>query len=145
MPFGRSPATHKGIRATKKVTTNGEVTLHQRYIYRGYLQIAACDLTRTWQPALWYILWDPTQPVATRPLAIHIIAVNKDNKTELYSQKVLISDILKGTKGRRIAEAHLMQCYSFNNIRIVAEWKKAAIIAKGFTRMNVCGINMIFT
>ena len=35
-----------GRRATKKVTVNGNVTLHQRYIYRNYLQIACCDLTR---------------------------------------------------------------------------------------------------
>ena len=61
--------TH-GRRATKKVTTNGSVTLHQRYIYRGYLQIACCDLTRAAHPALWFITWDPTQPIATRPLAI---------------------------------------------------------------------------
>ncbi len=33
-----------GRRATRKVTNKGEVTLHQRYLYRGYLQIAACDL-----------------------------------------------------------------------------------------------------
>ena len=61
---------YMGRRATKKVTTNGSITLHQRYIYRGYLQIAALDLTRAAHPALWYITWDPTQPVATRPLAI---------------------------------------------------------------------------
>ena len=60
----------QGRRAYKKVTVNGSVTLHQRYIYRGYLQIAALDLTRTAHPALWYITWDPTQPIATRPLAI---------------------------------------------------------------------------
>ena len=59
-----------GRRAFKKVITNGTVTLHQRYIYRGYLQIACCDLTRTNHPALWLITWDPSQPVATRPLAI---------------------------------------------------------------------------
>ena len=59
-----------GRRAYKKVAVNGSVTLHQRYIYRGYLQIAALDLTRAAHPALWYITWDPTQPVATRPLAI---------------------------------------------------------------------------
>ena len=41
---------YMGRRCYKKVTTNGEVTLHQRYIYRGYLQIACCDLTRSWQP-----------------------------------------------------------------------------------------------
>ena len=37
---------HMGRRATKTVTVNNNVTLHQRYIYRGYLQIAALDLTR---------------------------------------------------------------------------------------------------
>lgn len=61
---------YMGRRSYKKVTTNGKVTLHQRYLYRGYLQIAACDLTRATSPCLWLILWDPTQTVATRPLAI---------------------------------------------------------------------------
>ena len=60
----------QGRRATKKVTVNGTVSLHQRYIYRGYLQIACCDLTRTAHPCLWFITWDPTQPIASRPLAI---------------------------------------------------------------------------
>ena len=60
----------RGRRITKKVTTNGAVTLHQRYIYRGYLQIAACDITRSDHPCLWFITWDTTQPAATRPLAI---------------------------------------------------------------------------
>ena len=59
-----------GRRATKKVTINGVVTLHQRFLYRGYLQIACCDLTRSGHPCLWLITWDPTQPIATRPLAI---------------------------------------------------------------------------
>ena len=59
-----------GRRATKKVTVNGSVTLHQRFLYRGYLQIACCDLTRSNHPCLWLITWDPSQPVATRPLAI---------------------------------------------------------------------------
>lgn len=59
-----------GRRAYKKVTTNGPVTLHQRYLYRDYLQIACIDLTRSHRPALWLLLWDPTQPVSTRPLAI---------------------------------------------------------------------------
>ena len=61
---------YMGRRATKKVTVNGVVTLHHRYLYRGYLQIACCDLTRSNHPALWLITWDPTQPIATRPLAI---------------------------------------------------------------------------
>ena len=63
---------HMGRRATRHVTVNGNVTLHQRYIYRGYLQIACIDLTRAAHPALWYITWDSTQPIATRPLAIQL-------------------------------------------------------------------------
>ena len=63
---------HMGRRATKLVTVGNNVTLHQRYIYRGYLQIACIDLTRAAHPALWYITWDPTRPVATRPLAIQL-------------------------------------------------------------------------
>ena len=61
---------HMGRRATKKVTVDGAITLHQRYLYRGYLQIACCDLTRSNHPALWLITWDPAQPIATRPLVI---------------------------------------------------------------------------
>ena len=61
---------HMGCRAIKRVMVNDNVTLHQRYIYRGYLQIACIDLTRSHHPALWYITWDPTQNIATRPLAI---------------------------------------------------------------------------
>ena len=61
---------YMGRRTTKMVTVGNNVTLQQRYIYRGYLQIASIDHTRSHHPALWFITWDPTQPVATRPLAI---------------------------------------------------------------------------
>ena len=61
-----------GRRCFKKVTVNGSVSLHQRYIYRGYLQIACIDITRNHHPALWYITWDTTQTDAYRPLAIQI-------------------------------------------------------------------------
>ena len=60
----------QGRRFEKKVTVAGATTLHHRYIYRGYLQIAALDLTRSAHPALWLVTWDPSQPTATRPLAI---------------------------------------------------------------------------
>lgn len=59
-----------GRRNMKKVTVNGSVTLHQRYIYRGYLQISCVDATRSGHPALWHIAWDPREKIATRPLAI---------------------------------------------------------------------------
>ncbi|MBQ8722783.1 MAG: RHS repeat protein, partial [Opitutales bacterium] len=61
----------QGRRFEKKVTVAGTVELHHRYIYRGYLQIAALDLKRSAHPALWLVTWDPSQPTATRPLAIH--------------------------------------------------------------------------
>ena len=61
---------YMGRRSYKKVISGGEVVLYQRYIYRGYLQIACIDLTRSHHPCMWLITWDPTQPVATRPLAI---------------------------------------------------------------------------
>ena len=61
---------YMGRRYMKKVKVNGTVALHHRYIYRGYLQVACCDLKRSAHPCLWLITWDPTDPVATRPLAI---------------------------------------------------------------------------
>ncbi len=59
-----------GRRFEKKITVAGTTTLHHRYVYRGFLQIACLDLTRAGTPALWFVFWDPTQPTATRPLAI---------------------------------------------------------------------------
>ncbi len=61
---------YMGRRATKKVETisaadaeTGESTattiLHQRYIYRGYLQIAGSDLTEFGHSFSWFITWDP--------------------------------------------------------------------------------------
>ena len=61
---------YMGRRATKVVTENGVITTSHRFLYRGYLQIACCDRTRSAHPSLWLITWDPSQPVATRPLAI---------------------------------------------------------------------------
>ena len=37
----------RGRRCAKKVSVAGTVTLHERYIYRDYLQIACVDLTRS--------------------------------------------------------------------------------------------------
>ena len=35
---------YAGQRFEKKVTTKGDITTHHRYLYRGYLQIAAVNL-----------------------------------------------------------------------------------------------------
>ena len=61
---------YMGRRATKVVTENGVVTTSHRFLYRGYLQVACCDRTRANHPCIWLITWDPTQPIATCPLAI---------------------------------------------------------------------------
>jgi len=59
-------------RVFKKVSVAGAITLHHRYLYRGYVQIATIDMTRSGLNGLWMIFWDPSQPTATRPLAIQI-------------------------------------------------------------------------
>ena len=59
---------YMGRRHTRKVTVNGAVSNYLRYIYRGYLQIAAIDAVSG--VFRWFLFWDPTQPTATRPLAI---------------------------------------------------------------------------
>ena len=51
----------QGRRSYKKVSTNGSVTFHRRFIYRGYLQIAAIDLTRSHHPVMSLLLWDSCQ------------------------------------------------------------------------------------
>ena len=61
---------YMGRRFMKQIAVNGETTLHHRYIYRGYLQIACVDLTRSAHPCLWLVTWDPSEPTATRPLAL---------------------------------------------------------------------------
>ena len=53
----------------KKVTVNGTVVSHERYLYRGYLQLAALDMLDN-RNVLRTLLWDPLEPVATRPLAL---------------------------------------------------------------------------
>ena len=60
---------YMGRRFEKKVVTNGTTTLHERYIYRGYLQIAALDMLHN-ASLIHDIIWDPTQEIATRPLVI---------------------------------------------------------------------------
>ena len=85
----------QGRRFEKKVTVAGTVTLHERYIYDGYLQIAAFDVAEDSSPEgestggesagstlssqlslKRVIFWDPEEPTATRPLAINILGDN---------------------------------------------------------------------
>ena len=52
-------------RMGRRVTKNG-----QRFVYNGYLQIANFRSTTTTSDYN-YVIWDPTEPVATRPLVWH--------------------------------------------------------------------------
>lgn len=57
----------------RKVTVNGTVTIHERYLYRDHQQIATLDLLHQEQeePVVRHaVLWDPSEPRATRPLAL---------------------------------------------------------------------------
>ena len=120
---------YMGRRIFKKVETTvadpetGESTtsviLNHRYLYRGHLQIAALDLTRTTLNALWYILWDPTEPVATRPLAIQTAGswfvygwdLTK-NVMELYKSNGTIANSLPtppSAKSRKGATSPILQ------------------------------------
>ena len=58
-----------GRRYMKKVTVNGTVASHELYLYRGYLQLAVLDMLDNWT-VLRTLLWDPLEPIATRPLAL---------------------------------------------------------------------------
>jgi len=60
---------HQGRRTEMKVVQSGATTRHERYLYRDYLQLAALDLLDATN-VIHVLTWDPTEPVATRPLAL---------------------------------------------------------------------------
>ena len=59
-----------GRRFEKKVTVGGTPGFHARYLYRDYLQVAECDLTGETPVLVRSYLWDPSEPEATRVLAM---------------------------------------------------------------------------
>ena len=84
---------YQGRRYMKKVTVNGTVTSHERYLYRGYLQIAALDMLNS-RNVLRTLLWDPLEPIATRPLtlvqdnALYCYGVDfNKNVTEVFDEE----------------------------------------------------------
>jgi RHS repeat-associated protein len=81
---------YMGRRSEYKETVNNTLTRHERYLYRGYLQIAALDMLNS-ASVKHTIVWDPSEPVATRPLALQIGTVacyysfdQVKNVTELF-------------------------------------------------------------
>ena len=54
---------------TKKVVKNGNVTLHERYLYNGYLRLATLDMLNN-EGLKNTLLWNPLCKEATRTLAV---------------------------------------------------------------------------
>ena len=92
----------QGRRCFKKVTVAGTVTLHHRYIYRGYLQIACVDLTRSGHPALWFVLWDPSQETATRPRDGDAPARDSEGRNVVHLRLRHHEKRLRGFRARRL-------------------------------------------
>jgi RHS repeat-associated protein len=62
---------YMGRRFEYKETVSGTLTRHERYLYRGYLQIAALDMLNS-ANLKHTIAWDTSERIATRPLALQI-------------------------------------------------------------------------
>ena len=62
---------YMGRRFEYKETVSCTLTRHERYLYRGYLQLVALDMLSN-ASVKHSIAWDPTEPTATRPLALQI-------------------------------------------------------------------------
>ena len=142
-----------GRRAYKKVTVNGTVSLHQRYIYWGYLQIACIDLTRSHHPCLWFVLWDPTKKKASRPLSIQINGtwytygwdITK-NICEVYNKNGNIETSYKYTPfGKATSEGALKQPFQWSSEYEDSELKLVYYIHRYFNLYTGrwCGRDMI--
>lgn len=82
---------YMGRRHTRKVSVNGTVSSYLRYMYRGYLQIAAIDAVSG--AFRWFLFWDPTQPEATRPLAIRKDFTMEPGGPEVLSEEKTLETV----------------------------------------------------
>ena len=83
---------YRGRRFEKKVTVNGAVSSHSRFLYRDYLQVAELDLTHPEPLLVKSYLWDPTEPTATRVL---MMTCWKDNISQQEEHLYFMHDALK--------------------------------------------------
>ena len=60
---------HMGRMAGRVESQDSIVLSHERYLYRGYLRIAALDMLNN-AALIHAAVWDPTEPAATRPLLL---------------------------------------------------------------------------
>ena len=83
---------YRGRRFEKKVSVNGAVSSHCRFLYRDYLQVAELDLTHPEPLLVKSYLWDPTEPMATRLLAVNYW---KNSGKEIDKHFYFIYDAIK--------------------------------------------------
>ena len=83
---------YRGRRFEKKATVNGAVSSHCWFLYRDYLQVAELDLTHPEPLLVKSYLWDPTEPMATRLLAVNYW---KNSGKEIDKHFYFIYDAIK--------------------------------------------------
>jgi RHS repeat-associated protein len=62
---------YMGRRFEYRETVSSALTRHERYLYRGYLQIVALDMLDS-ASVKHTFAWDPTEPTVTRPVVLQI-------------------------------------------------------------------------
>ena len=83
---------YRGRRFEKKVTVNGAVSSHSRFLYRDYLQVAELDLMQPEPMLIKSYLWDPTDPTATRIL---MMTCWQENGMKVKEHLYFMHDALK--------------------------------------------------
>ena len=75
-----------GRRVTKSAECGGQSAECCRFVYDGYLQIANHHSTSTPTPSTYtYFIWDPTEPIATRPLVWFNSALDTPSAAHYYT------------------------------------------------------------
>uniref|UniRef100_UPI003AAF95A9 RHS repeat domain-containing protein n=1 Tax=Akkermansia sp. TaxID=1872421 RepID=UPI003AAF95A9 len=83
---------YRGRRFEKKVTVNGAVSSHSRFLYRDYLQVAELDLMQPEPMLIKSYLLDPTEPTATRIL---MMTCWQENGMKVKEHLYFMHDALK--------------------------------------------------
>ena len=83
---------YRGRRFEKKVSVNGAVSSHCRFLYRDYLQVAELDLRHPEPVLVKSYLWDPTEPEATRVL---MMTCWQENGMKVKEHLCFMHDALK--------------------------------------------------
>ncbi|WP_156850352.1 hypothetical protein [Akkermansia glycaniphila] len=85
------------------------MTKHLRSIYHGYVQIAEIDATDETAPYVaktyW---WDPSEPVATRPLALTLWTRERTARETLYYAHGLRNNLISLSSSARACTSHLV-------------------------------------